>query len=210
MILLIGGQKGGTGKSTIATNIAAALAQEGKDVLLIDGNAMQGTASNWAERRDSSDWPKVPCIEKSGNLNAALKDLQSRYEHIIVDTGGQDSREFRTALVAADRIITPIRPSQADAETLLYVGDVVAQAKDINPALKAFVLITNAPSHPAIKLVEETQELITDLNLFSLLSTVIYHRKAYMDALLLGAGVTEINNPKAAHEVLALVQETCP
>ena len=207
MILLIGGQKGGTGKSTLATNLAALCAQRKQKILLLDGNATQGTAANWAERREDSEWERVTCIEKSGNLHSPVQDLAEHFPTIIIDTGGQDSREFRTALIAADIILTPIRPSQADAETLVYVSDVVQQAKDLNPRLGAYTLITNAPNHPAVKLVQETQDLISDLDVFKLLNTVIYNRKTYVDAMLYGAGVTELSNPKAADEILSLAKE---
>ena len=46
-IVLFGGEKGGTGKTTLATNMAAMLALQGKDVLLLDTDR-QGTASFWA------------------------------------------------------------------------------------------------------------------------------------------------------------------
>ena len=51
MIILIGGEKGGTGKTTLSTNIAAKLALEGEDVLLVDTDK-QGSASAWAATRD--------------------------------------------------------------------------------------------------------------------------------------------------------------
>jgi chromosome partitioning protein len=57
MIVLFGGQKGGTGKSTISINVSALLASQGKDILVVDGNATQGTISNWCERRESTDLP---------------------------------------------------------------------------------------------------------------------------------------------------------
>ena len=51
MILLLGGEKGGTGKSTLATNLAAWLAVQGRDVILVDTD-VQRTAANWVDRRN--------------------------------------------------------------------------------------------------------------------------------------------------------------
>ncbi len=53
MVILIGGEKGGTGKTTIATNLAALRALAGHDVLLVDTDS-QGSASYWASSRDEA------------------------------------------------------------------------------------------------------------------------------------------------------------
>lgn len=209
MIICVGGQKGGTGKSTTAVCLAAWMAGQGKDVLLIDANSAQGTASNWAERRAANKaLPKIACVEKSGNIYETVRDLAKRYDDVIIDSGGQDSKELRTALPTSHLLLTPTRPSQADIETLVYVADLVDKARDFNAGLQARVLITNAPPNPAVKLVEEARGLLEELNeTFSICSTVIYNRKAYIDALTGGVGVHEMNNQKAAAEIESLAQE---
>jgi chromosome partitioning protein len=207
MILLVGGQKGGTGKSTISTNIAAWHASRGKDVLLIDGNPTQGTASNWAARREDVGLPPLTCIEKSGNLFRSVRDLSERYDEVIIDTGGQDSKECRTALLAADVFLTPIRPSQTDAETLIFVSELIEQAMEINPGLKSKILITNALTNPGSKTVDEIRELVKDMENFELLNSVIHARKIYIDAIPGGHGVVELNNKKAKQEIEALTRE---
>ena len=139
MIICVGGQKGGTGKSTTAVHTAIALAAvcltawlagQKRDVLLIDANSAQGTASNWAERRSSyhADLPRVNCVEKSGNIYDAVRDLAQRYDEVIIDSGGQDSKELRTALPTSHMLLTPTRPSQADIETLIYVAECPAKS----------------------------------------------------------------------------------
>ena len=100
MILLLGGEKGGTGKSTIATNLAAWLAVHGGDVILVDTD-VQRTAANWVDRRNLLNGvpallngvPAVQCAERRGNVFHTLRDLAKRYEQVIVDAGGRDSEE---------------------------------------------------------------------------------------------------------------------
>ena len=66
MVILIGGEKGGTGKTTIATNLAALRALAWHDVLLVDTDS-QGSASYWASSRDEAGIkPRVACIQKFG------------------------------------------------------------------------------------------------------------------------------------------------
>ena len=98
-ITVFGGEKGGTGKTTLATNIAAMLALRGKDVLLLDTDR-QGTASFWATvREEEKIEPRVACVQKFGKgLPAQVRDLAERYDEIIIDAGGRDSMELRYAL----------------------------------------------------------------------------------------------------------------
>ena len=100
-VVLFGGEKGGTGKTTLATNMAAMLAQTGKDVLLLDTDR-QGTSSFWATvREDSEIEPRIACVQKFGKgLASQVLDLADRYDEIVIDAGGRDSMELRYALQA--------------------------------------------------------------------------------------------------------------
>jgi chromosome partitioning protein len=208
MILLIGGQKGGCGKTTLSTNIAGYLATQGKDVLLIDGNREQGNATNWAAKRDDIDGlPGVTCIEKSGNLAKAISDLSSKYDQIIVDTGGQDSKEFRTALYAADMVLSPFECSQFALDTVPNVIALIEQAREANSDLIANVVITKAPTHRgSATLIDETKELLSNFDEFGVLKTVIYHRTEYIYTAG-GTCVEESKNMKAKNEIRNLIQE---
>ena len=73
MVILFAGQKGGCGKSTLATNVAAWLAVNKYDVILLDADR-QGTSSRWAEYREETDFPIVHCVQKYDNIASTLKD----------------------------------------------------------------------------------------------------------------------------------------
>lgn len=115
MIILIGSEKGGVGKSTVATNLAVYLTLQGKDIILVDSDR-QGTSSNWSQDRREGNLSKIESVSKFDNIRHTLTDLQQRYEYVIVDSQGRDSTELRTGLLVADYCLTPIRPSQADLE----------------------------------------------------------------------------------------------
>ena len=207
MIVLLGGQKGGSGKSTLAMNIGALLAYRGLDILMVDGNATQGTLSKWCARRETIELPQVTYVEKSGNLYKTLDSLRDKYDHVIVDTGGQDSKEFRTAMLAADIMISPIKPTQADAETLIYVSSLIEQVQEMNADLKCYIVISQARPNPRIKAVAETRESVSTLELFTVTESVINSRKSYEDAVSAGASATEMGDKKAAMEIESLVNE---
>jgi chromosome partitioning protein len=207
MIVLFGGEKGGTGKSTLATNLAACLSQQGCDVILVDTD-IQRTAANWVDRRNLlKDTPTVHCAERRGNVFQFLRDLAKRYEQIIVDAGGRDSEELRTALVATHKVYVPLKASQPDLETSLHMNELITLARGMNPGLEAHVLICMAPTNPSIHEATEAQELLTELSALTASTVTISERKAYRDAMAEGRGVSELGNEKAKAEIEALVQE---
>ncbi|MFZ4702669.1 MAG: division plane positioning ATPase MipZ [Candidatus Methylumidiphilus sp.] len=207
MIVLFGGEKGGTGKSTLATNLAVWLAKQGRDTIIIDTDR-QMTASNWVDRRNSNETlVKVHCAEKHGNVFHAVRDISKRYDEIIIDAGGRDSEELRTALVAAHIVYVPLRASQPDLETSVHMNELVTLARGMNPTLDARLIISMAPTNPVINEAKQAQELLRELPVFNLSDTIIRERKVYRDAISDGLGVVEMDNPKAIAEIEALANE---
>lgn len=207
MILMLGSQKGGCGKSTIAINICAELARQKKDVVLVDADR-QSTAANWSmDRAKDESLPVVHCVQKYENIRDTLLDLDKRYEYVVVDSAGRDSRELRTGMTAAHVLLVPFRPSQPDLDTLSNLQDIVLQAKDLNPSLRVCALITMAPTNPIIQETKEAKAYLQDYPDFELLTTVVRDRKVYRDAISEGRGVVEMDNTKAAAEIQLLIQE---
>jgi chromosome partitioning protein len=208
MILLLGGEKGGTGKSTIAVNLAVWLAKNGADVMLVDTDRQQ-TSSRWVDRRNHADGglPTVHCAEKHGNAFDTIRDLAKRYDQVIVDAGGRDSEELRTALVAAHQVYCPLKASQPDLETSVHMNELVKLARGLNPALQARVVISMGPTNPVIHEAQEAREILTELPEFILSEAIIRDRKVYRDAMAEGRGVVEMSNDKASAEIDQLAQE---
>ncbi|MEJ1371257.1 MAG: AAA family ATPase [Candidatus Sedimenticola sp. (ex Thyasira tokunagai)] len=208
MIMLIGSQKGGCGKSTIAVNICAYLVRQEKDIVLVDADR-QGTASNWASDRanNSLPLPLVNCVQRYDNIRETLLDLDKRYEYVIVDAAGRDSRELRTGMTAADLLVVPFRPSQPDLDTLPKLVDIATQARDINENLQCKAVLTMAPTNPVISEVTEGREYLASYPELMLLETTIFDRKVYRDTMCDGFGVVEMGNQKAKDEIKNLVEE---
>jgi chromosome partitioning protein len=207
MIILVGSQKGGVGKSTTAVNISVALAIKGHDVILVDADR-QSSASNWADdRKENPNLPKVHSTQKYDNIRETLLDFNDRYDYVIVDAAGRDSRELRTGMTAAHILIIPLRPSQLDLNTLPKMQEIITQAKDLNPKLKAFGLITMSPTNPIISESNDAREILQNYPEITLLKSFISDRKVYRDAMIEGLGVVEMDNSKAKQEINKLLAE---
>lgn len=207
MIVLIGGEKGGTGKTTLATTLAALRVRAGRDVLLVDTDK-QGSASFWAATRDErGEAPRVACIQKFGKgLARELQDLGGRYQDVIVDAGGRDSTELRAALVAADKLYIPVQASQFDVWTLARMDELVEQASAINEGLRAFVVINRASPNPLVREAQDVTEVLEEFSHLTFQDVVLRDRIAYRRAASLGLAVSEADpvDPKASAEVETL------
>ncbi|WAK04596.1 AAA family ATPase [Methylobacter sp. YRD-M1] len=210
MIILIGGEKGGTGKTTLATNLAAMRALAGRDVLLIDTDP-QGSSNYWVQSRDEERiTPRVACVQKFGKgLPAEVKDLANRYQDIIIDAGGRDSVELRSALVVTEKAYIPIQPSQFDIWTLNQMDELVEAAKGFNPELRAKVIISRSSTNPSVHESDETGKLLADFLNLELANVTIRDRIAYRKAAKDGLAVTELKpkDPKASEEMEILYNE---
>jgi chromosome partitioning protein len=110
-------------------------------------------------------------------------------------------------MTVANVLLVPFRPSQPDLDTLRNLREIIIQAKDLNPSLSVFGLITMAPTNPVIHESDEAKEYLQDFPEINLLETIIRDRKVYRDAMSEGVGVVEMSNLKAADEIDALMQE---
>ncbi len=210
MIILVGTEKGGTGKTTLATNISVALARSGRDTLLLDADR-QGTAANWeAERRERSDAgsrPRIHCVQRYGDLFQPLLDLAQRYQDIVIDAGGRDSIELRSSMLAADVLLCPLKASQFDLWSTDHVSELVRHAQALNRKLLPHAVLNMAPTHNRASEPDAARSAIADMAPLKLANTVVHDRKAFRDASCLGLSALEHNDPKAAEEISSLVNE---
>ncbi|HIP83855.1 MAG TPA: chromosome partitioning protein [Desulfocapsa sulfexigens] len=210
-IVLFGGEKGGTGKTTLATNMAAMLALQGKDVMLLDTDR-QGTASFWATVREETERePRIACVQKFGKgLVSQVRDLADRYDEIVIDAGGRDSAELRYALGVSDFAYIPIQPFQFDIWTLQQMDELVDMAQGLNDNLQAFIVLNRASTNPAVQEEAETRAFFEQENFqnLKLVDSVLRDRISYRKAARDGLSVVEMKqDKKAIQEMIQLFEE---
>jgi len=200
-IVLFGGEKGGTGKTTLATNMAAMLALKGRDVLLLDTDR-QGTASFWATvREDSEVEPRISCVQKFGkSLASQVRDLAERYDEIVIDAGGRDSVELRYALGVCDRAYIPVQPFQFDIWTIRQMDELVKMAQGLNENLQAFLILNRVSTNPIVREDQETRDFFNeeDFQNLSLLNSNLCDRIAFRKSAREGISVVEWKQDRKA------------
>ena len=198
MIIAIINEKGGSGKTTLAVNLASYFSALGDNILLIDSDP-QGSVRSFMESRmqEGKELPLLLlcCLELGP---AEIKKLQQHYDCVIIDTGGRDSIEMRGAMSIANISIIPIIPSQYDIAVLNKMIELHRQSQVFNPNTKALFCISKAFTNPKLqKNIRDLQDFIQkrkqkdSLDSMYLLDSILYERIAYQNAVKLGLGIHE-------------------
>jgi chromosome partitioning protein len=110
-VITIANQKGGAGKSTLATHLSVAFAQMGYSTMLFDTDP-QGTCSHWHAQRRKDD---IGLIATSGwRLTRDLAMAREANDIIVIDTPPHAEMDIKVSTRAADLVIIPVQPSPAD------------------------------------------------------------------------------------------------
>ncbi len=205
MILIIGGIKGGTGKTTLATNLTVMRSTTGKKVLLVDADEQMST-KDWVDQRMAlsidTPWSTVQLSGKT--VCHELEKFKKIYDDIIIDTGGRDNSSQRSALVVADIFLIPLRPKSLDVWTVSKVNQLIIEAKTINKKLKCYAVINQADSSGSDN--EDVHHALTENANFDCVPTFLGYRKAFSNAAATGKGVVELkpSDKKAKSEIKSL------
>jgi len=206
MILVVGGIKGGSGKTTVATNLAVIRSLIGKDVLLVDADD-QESASDFSLMRNETldDKSGFTCMKQTEKrVRTEVMRLRSKFDEIIIDTGGRDTASQRFALSIADVLLIPFLPRSYDIWTLGKVRMLVEEAQGLNENLKAMCFLNRVD--PAGHDNNETKEILKDEEVLQYLDAPIGSRKAFARAATQGLSVVELRpiDKKAAEEMQIL------
>lgn len=208
MIITVGGIKGGSGKTTVATNLAVMRSAEGADVLLVDADD-QETASDFTLLRNERTEGNAgyTSIQLSGAAvrNQTLR-LKDKYQDVIIDTGGRDTASQRAAISVSDVLLVPFVPRSFDIWTIQKLAALVGEMLPANPRLKAFTFLNRADSRGQDN--DDAAQVLREMEALSFTGVTLGARKAFSNASAHGLGVTELRppDPKASEEMLMLYE----
>lgn len=201
MIITVAHQKGGVGKSTVATNLAVEM---GLPIVDLDSQHSCYLFS-LLRKEEQGKSLQVFTPETPEEIKEILENIT--YDKIIIDSGGYDNDLNRFALLISDIVITPVSPSQIEVFGLLKFVEIVEEAKKYNSSLKVHVLINNADPRSSGEN-RKLQQFIEENSDFELLKTKLYRRADYRRAYSEGLSVCEYNpGGKACKEIRALITE---
>lgn len=205
LVIAVLNSKGGSGKTTISTNLAHGLQLDGRRVLLGDVDP-KGTAAVWGDMQpDSSDLPPVVGLTKR-TLDGHLGDVAAAYDVVVIDGAAKLQSITIAALKAADIVLIPVRPSAADLWAVDELVEMIQQRRELTGGSPRAAFVVSQQI-VGTNLAGEMAEALEHFGM-PLLEGRTAQRIAYAEALSSGTTVLGMKpSGKAAGEIRALTQD---
>jgi chromosome partitioning protein len=205
VIIAVVNQKGGAGKTTIAVNLSAALAAEGKRILLVDADPQQ-TAQDWAAIRKSPATFRVVGLAKPV-LHRAVPRLVADYDfdYVIIDGAPRNYEVSRSAIEAADLVLIPVQPSGADFWASRETVNLTKETQASKTTQKSMFVISRKIDRTVLG--RDIANALAEFGI-PILRAATTQRVIYAETLTAGSTVIE-QQPQgpAAHEICAILSE---
>ena len=206
MIVAILNQKGGVGKTTVATHIAGELSAAGRHVVLVDADP-QASALDWSQKRAQGSLARVFGVIglPRETVHLEVPELAKTTDDVIIDGPPRVTALARSAVLASDVVVIPVQPSPYDVWASAEVVSLVAEARIFKPGLRAVFVVNRSVVRTIIA--REVRPAVQAHGL-PLLASTVSQRVVFAESVASGRLAREIDAESAAsREIAALTAE---
>lgn len=203
-IISVLNEKGGTGKSTVATNLATALHRQGQRVVLLDCDP-QGTARDWRDASpEGADLPPVLGVDRPQMLASSLNGINA--EIAIIDSPAK-AESMSAAIVRVTHVaLLVIQPSGADLWASGAAVKLIEAKRDMGGEINAAFLVNRTSGATKLSKLVKSGEWNTYEGIDKL-DASIGNRAVFATAMTDGLSVLDYADAKAKEEIQAIIQE---
>lgn len=201
-VIAILNPKGGSGKTTLATNLAAHYLRQQRRVLLIDAD-QQASAREWHAARDDEGLPLVALDTEASLRN--VRQVAGSYEMAIIDGAAKLEKLLGPAIAQADAILIPVTPSPYDIWAVADLVELIKARQEVtNGRPRAAFVISRAIKNTRLSREVVEAALEHGLPIFAAGTT---QRQGYAATAADGHSVVDGGHPDAAAEIEAIAAE---
>jgi chromosome partitioning protein len=198
-VITVAQQKGGSGKTTVAANLAVAFARAGKSVAILDTDP-QGSLGRWfMNRREAGIEDLAFSTASAWGVSYECEKLRKTHDYVIVDTPPKVDADLRPALRESDLVIVPVSASQVDVWATESVLEMTRREGRPN-----LIVVNRAKTHTRVydTVIREIDRLDG-----TRAKTTLGNRVAYAETLGQGKGVLERGKGAWSDEIGGLVKD---
>lgn len=204
MIITFLNQKGGVGKTTLAINVAAALAAQSRTVLLVDADE-QRSAVFWSSTRADMIFDIVALTQP--NMAIEVMKRAENYDFIVIDGPPRAADVARSCIIASDFVALPIEPSGLSTWAADLTIRQIYEAQQTKPDLRCGFVISRKIGNTVIG--REIRNMVGDSGI-PILDSAISNRIAFTESLTMGKTIFEYEPlGPASLEITQLTNEIC-
>lgn len=201
-IISILNPKGGCGKTTLSTNLARALHDQGRKVLLVDSDP-QGSARDWHAAKDNNPVPLV-ALDRANNLRS-LPTVAAGYDLVLIDGAAKLEDMVAAVVKVSDAVLMPVQPSPYDIWAAADLVELVKARQEITDGRPAAAFIVTRAIRRT-KLGREVYDALAAHGLPVFASATV-QRQVYPQTTASGETVFDVSHREGMAETLSIVEE---